>query len=114
MEDDMLFACKGQRAYGDCRLRDHSYIISTRPCDGVNVKQSDKCMSKGLWVMVFNATFQQYFSYIVAVNLIFGGNRSTRRKPPTCRKSLTNFYHIMLYRVYSIKLNILKYKTDNV
>jgi hypothetical protein len=28
--------------------------------------------------------FQQYFSYIG------GGNWSTRRKPPTCRKSLTN------------------------
>jgi hypothetical protein len=28
---------------------------------------------------------------ITAVSLIAGGNRSTRRKPPTCRKSLTNF-----------------------
>jgi hypothetical protein len=35
--------------------------------------------------------FQQYFSYIVAVSFIGGGNRSTRRKPPTCRKLLTNF-----------------------
>ena len=35
--------------------------------------------------------FQQYFSYIVAVSFIDGGNRSTRRKPLTCRKSLTNF-----------------------
>jgi hypothetical protein len=35
--------------------------------------------------------FQQYFSYFVAVNFIGGGNRSTRRKTPTCRKSLTNF-----------------------
>ena len=41
--------------------------------------------------------FQQYFSYIVAVSFIGGGNRSTQRKPPTCCKSLTNFYHIMLY-----------------
>jgi hypothetical protein len=32
--------------------------------------------------------FQQYFSYIVADTLIGGGNQ---RKPPTCRKSLTNF-----------------------
>jgi hypothetical protein len=30
----------------------------------------------------------------VAVSFIGGGNR---RKPPTCHKSLTNFYHIMLY-----------------
>jgi len=26
----------------------------------------------------------------MVVNFIGGGNRSTRRKPPTCRKSLTN------------------------
>ena len=32
--------------------------------------------------------------------LICGGNPSTRRKPPTCRKSLTNFYHIMLYWIH--------------
>jgi hypothetical protein len=39
-------------------------------------------------VMVFY--FQQYFSHIVAISFIGGGNRSTQRKPPTCRKSLTN------------------------
>jgi hypothetical protein len=33
--------------------------------------------------MVFNATFNNIF--------IDGGNRSTKRKPPTWRKSLTNF-----------------------
>jgi hypothetical protein len=36
-------------------------------------------------VVVFNATFN-YISYIG------GGNRSTRRKPPTCRKSVTRDY----------------------
>jgi len=35
--------------------------------------------------------FQQYFNYIMAVSFIGGGNWSTRRKSPTCRKSLTNF-----------------------
>ena len=39
------------------------------------------------------------FQYIVAVSFIGGRNRSTRRKPPSCLKSLTN-YHIMLYRVH--------------
>jgi hypothetical protein len=39
-------------------------------------------------VIVFNPTFQQYFSYVVAVSFIGGGNQ---RKPQTCRKSLTNF-----------------------
>ena len=44
--------------------------------------------------------FQQYFSYIVAVSFIGGGNRSTRRKPQTCRKSLRQTYHIMLYQLH--------------
>jgi phosphate/sulfate permease len=30
-----------------------------------------------VWFMVFNATFQQYFSYVVAVSFICGGNRRT-------------------------------------
>ena len=33
----------------------------------------------------------QYFSYIVAVSFIGGGNRSTWKKSSTCRMSLTNF-----------------------
>ena len=44
----------------------------------------------GLWCL---SDFQQYFSYIVAVSFIGGGNQSTRRKPLTCRKSLTNLSH---------------------
>ena len=35
--------------------------------------------------------FQQYFSYIVAVSFIDGGDQSTWRKPLTCRTSLINF-----------------------
>ena len=46
---------------------------------------------KFLQIMVFNATFQQYFSCIMTVSFIDGGNRSNRRKSPTCRMSLTNF-----------------------
>jgi hypothetical protein len=39
--------------------------------------------------IVLNATFtQQYFSYIVAVSFIGGGNL---KKPPTYRKSLPIF-----------------------
>ena len=49
--------------------------------------------------LVYFGWFSQYFGYVVVVSFIGGGNRSTLRKPPTCRKSLTNFYHIMLYRV---------------
>jgi hypothetical protein len=35
----------------------------------------------GLWCVT---PLSQHFSYIVAVSFIGGGNRSTRRKPPTC------------------------------
>jgi hypothetical protein len=47
-------------------------------------------------VVVVNATF----SYIVAVNFVGGGKQSTQRKPPTCRKSLTKLYHIIMCRVH--------------
>jgi len=40
--------------------------------------------------MVFSATFNNIL-VILAVSFIDGGNQSTWRKPPTCRKSLTNF-----------------------
>ena len=30
--------------------------------------------------------FQQYFSYIMVVSFNGGGNQSTRRKTPACRK----------------------------
>jgi hypothetical protein len=46
----------------------------------------------GLWyLMPLSTIFQQYFSYIMAVSFIGGGNLSTRRKPLTCRKLLTSF-----------------------
>ena len=35
-------------------------------------------------------SYFEYFSYIVAVSFIGGGDQTTRRKPPTCHKSLTN------------------------
>ena len=42
-------------------------------------------------VMVFNATFNNISVISWRSIIIGGGNRSTRRKPSTCRKSLTNF-----------------------
>jgi len=40
-------------------------------------------------VIVFSASvFKQYFSYVMAASFIGGGNR---RKPTTCRISLTKF-----------------------
>ena len=47
----------------------------------------------GLWCL---RHFQQHFSYKVVVSFIRGGNQSTRRKPPTCRKSRTNLSHNVL------------------
>jgi hypothetical protein len=49
--------------------------------------------TKGVIGLVYGVKrhFQQHFSYIVAVSFIGGGNRITRRKPPTCLKSPTNF-----------------------
>ena len=45
----------------------------------------------GLWFMVIHANLKKYFSYIVVVSFIGGENRSTKRKPPIGRKSLTKF-----------------------
>jgi hypothetical protein len=42
--------------------------------------------------------FQQYFSYIVEVGFIGGENRSTLRKPQSCRKSLT---YVITYNAVS-------------
>jgi hypothetical protein len=39
---------------------------------------------------------QHYFSNILAVSFIGGGNPSTRRKPPTMGKQLVNLYHLRL------------------
>jgi len=66
------------------------------------MKVCDKWYTCSIWLswMVYSYSygngvwchFQQYFSYNVyrGVSFIGRGNRSTRRKPPTCRKSLTN------------------------
>jgi hypothetical protein len=60
---------------------------------GYSVSSTNKTDSHDItWLVgfiVLNATFtQQYFSYIVAVSFIGGGNL---KKPPTYRKSLPIF-----------------------
>ena len=53
------------------------------------------CLSTSIRFKVYGVKchFQQYFSYIVAVSFIDGGNWRTRRKSQTCRKSLTKLSH---------------------
>ena len=52
----------------------------------------------GLAGLVYdNVTFNNIS--VMAVRFTGGGKQSTHRKSPTCLKSLTNFYHILLYRV---------------
>ena len=60
----------------------------------IHQESFNRCTSK--WYMHSHGYgverhFQQYFSYIVAVNFMCGGIRSTQRKPPTCLKSQANF-----------------------
>ena len=47
-------------------------------------------------VMVFNATFNN-ISVMSWVSFIGGGKQTTRRKPPICHKSLTNFITLYTY-----------------
>ena len=62
------------------------YSMSKRAISpSIMVYQTDVAMCKPSYI------FQQYFSYILVISFIGGGNQSTRRKPPTCQKSLTNF-----------------------
>jgi len=53
----------------------------------------------GLWCLTPLLPILQLYR---GVSFISRGNRRIRKKPPTCRKSLTNFYHIMLYRVHLV------------
>ena len=70
-------------------------VLGIQVCIGLkgSVKKIEEWVS-GFWCLMPLSTI---FQNIVAVSFIGGGNQSTQRKPPTCRKS---FYHIMLYRVH--------------
>ena len=46
----------------------------------------------------------------MVVSFIDGGNRSTRTRPPTCRKSLTNFNVVLSgIRTHKVKIIIVYY-----
>ena len=66
---------------------------------------SQMCLGVRVMAMVFNATFNN-ISVISwqSVLLVGGRNRSSRRKPPTCRKSLTNFSHNVVWSTLRLSL----------
>ena len=71
------------------------HVLSTKQ-SAKGITENEVTSISGGWVMVFKTTFNNIsLFYIVVVSFIGGGNQITRRKLPTCRKSL-----IMLYRVH--------------
>jgi len=76
---------------GRCVSSQQIKIMHADGKNELNVKRDIICiMPLELGVILFNATVNTVM-YVVAASFIGGGNRSVRRKPPTCRKSLTNF-----------------------
>jgi hypothetical protein len=65
--------CTIQSWYINNTLMRHNIFISFYPYRG---RRGRACMVVG---------------FTTAVSFIGGGNQRTRRKPPTCHKSLTNF-----------------------
>ena len=72
-----------------CRKKEDLSVLMCKPS---SLPSKTNVGLVGLWCLTSLSTF----SYIMVVSFIGGGNK---RKPPTCHKSLTNFYHVMLYWV---------------
>ena len=67
----------------------------------IEVKSSGLSFIIPLWLWCLTPLSTIVQLYIMAVSFIGGGNWSTQKKPPPCRKSLTHFkYHIMLYLIH--------------
>ena len=74
--------------YVGCGLR---IVTSTQSFNNViNQKGWDLKLVDLIWFIVFNTTFQQYFSYIIATSFSGGRSQSSRREPPTMGKQLVN------------------------
>ena len=59
--------------------------------DSIGLREEYTLLTDAWFVYGVYRHFQQYFSHIVAIRFTGEENRSIRRKPPTFRKSLTNF-----------------------
>jgi hypothetical protein len=65
-----------------------SMILFLQDLKAADIDVSDQKTVTNKWLE--QCHFQQYFSYISWQSVLDGGNWSTRRKPPTSRKSLTS------------------------
>jgi hypothetical protein len=70
----------------------------------VLTKTWNKWFRFGLWCLTPPST---YFSYLVVVSFIGGGNRSSRRKPPTWPKSLSkeNYMNVKMTDILRVCVN---------
>ena len=80
------------KSYGIVRLNDRMFIEDkdlgySLPCPGQYLTKE----IGGVRVMVFNNTFNNISVMSWRSVLLVEETKSTRRKPQTCRKSLTNF-----------------------
>ena len=78
-----------------------SYVLSSITKNALRIMHTGQC--HGAY-----RHFQKYFSYIVTVSFIGGGNQSTRRKPPTCHKSLANFITLINVCIFIISWSYLQ------
>jgi hypothetical protein len=62
---------------------------------------------------VVNSTFQQYFSYIVAVSFIGGGNRSTRHKALTNLNTKCCIMYMGGIRIHNVSGDRHRLQTDS-
>ncbi len=65
--------------------------LSYTPVPNFTTKSNAIPVTIDVCLMMRNATFNDISDMSWRSSFIGGGNRRTRRKPPTCRKSLTNF-----------------------
>ena len=79
-----------------CHLIENVYSLNSLCTE--HLMKCLKLIGVRVGVMVFNATFAQYLIYIVAVRFIGGGNRNTRRRPPSVASHCQTLSHNVVLR----------------